>query len=534
MEQDVAVAEALIKLLHKNGIDTVFGVIGDTVFPLIDALGKQSNVKFYGASHESGAAFMASYYAKLTGKTGVCIAASGPGSANLVNGLADAYFDKVPVLAITGQVQMKKIGTNAKQYINQQVLIQGVSKSSELVTDAESVLPVVAKAISKAVIEHTVTHVSVPVDLFEQKVPKSKIPEVKMKDFIPWEDGYAEALEDAVMLLQSCQRPLLIIGKARQAWRKNFINIAEKLGAGIILAQQAKGTVSDKHPMVIGGIGEVYAPAFLNEADCVLLVGNASFETGFLPEAAKVIQVVDNHEDLNYSMINSWILGDIEQIIKDLSQHLVHKPNRDWHNKIIQEKKQLEKMIINQGQNKSTPIHPAYLMTTLNKAIPGDSILVCDIGGFIHWFDTYFQAEDHTVLVSSHWRSMGGGLPGALSACISQPCKKVISLVGDGGLLMSLGEIATAVKYQLPVTVVVANNHQYHLEKNKMEVKGLTPFGCDITVPDFATLAKAFGAEGRNVTEPQQLENVLREGISSDKPFIVDVHLERISLPFLK
>jgi thiamine pyrophosphate-dependent acetolactate synthase large subunit-like protein len=129
---------------------------------------------------------------------------------------------------------------------------------------------------------------------------------------------------------------------------------------------------------------------------------------------------------------------------------------------------------------------------------------------------------------------MGGGLPGALSACISQPGKKVVSLVGDGGLLMSLSEIATAVKYQLPVTVVVANNHQYNLEKNKMEVKGLTPFGCDITVPDFATLAKSFGAEGSNVTEPQQLENVLREGISSDKPFVVDVHLDQISLPFLK
>jgi pyruvate oxidase len=534
MGQDVAVAEALIKLLHQNGIDTVFGVIGDTVFPLVDALGKQSDVKFYGASHESAAAFMASYYAKLTGKTGVCIAASGPGSANLVNGLADAYFDKAPVLAITGQVQLKMIGTNAKQYINQQALMQAVSKSSELVTDAESVLPVIAKAISKAVIEHTVTHVSVPVDLFMQKVPKPKFPESEIKTSVLREDGYAEALEDVVALLQSCQRPLLIIGKAKQAWRESLVNFAEKIGAGIILAQQAKGIVPDRHPAVIGGIGEAYVPAFLNEADCILLVGNASFETVFLPGSARVIQVVDNQENLDYSMLNNWILGDVGQIIKDLSQRLGHNRNQDWHNKIVQEKQQLEKMIMNLGQNKSTPIHPAYLMTTLNNAIPGDAIIVCDIGGFIHWFDTYFQAEDHTVLVSSHWRSMGGGLPGALSACISQPGKKVVSLVGDGGLLMSLSEIATAVKYQLPVTVVVANNHQYNLEKNKMEVKGLTPFGCDITVPDFATLAKSFGAEGSNVTEPQQLENVLREGISSDKPFVVDVHLDQISLPFLK
>lgn len=534
MEQNITVAEVLIKFLQQNGINSVFGVVGDAILPLIDALGKQTDVKFYATSHETGAAFMASYYAKFTGKIGVCIATSGPGCANLVNGLADAYIDKAPVLAITGQVQMKKMGTKAKQYINQQALIQAVSKSSELVTDAGNLLSVVAKALTMAVNEHTVTHVSVPVDLFLHKVPNTKFPEVAIKDSSRWGSKFAAALEESVILLQSSQKPVLVIGKGQQAWREILMNLAGKLGAGIILAQQAKGIMPDGHPMVISGIGEAYLPAFLKETDCILLVGNASFEKKFLPGSANVIQVVDNHENLDYSLLTKGIIGDVRQIMKILSERLSSKQNQNWQDKITQDKQNLENMIKNQGKNKTTPIHPAYLMTILNKVIPENTVIVCDDGGFMHWFDTYFQAQEHIVLVSSHWRSMGGGLSGALSACIAQKNRKVIALVGDGGFLMSMGEIATAVKYQLPVIVVVANNQQYNLEKSKMESQGLTPFGCDLVVPDFVALAKAFGGEGRVVNEPEQLEIVLKESLASDKPYIVDVQIDKVSLPFLK
>lgn|GEM_PF-3560760 len=378
MEQNITVSEALIKFFKQNGIDTVFGVVGDTILPFVDALGKQTEVKFYATSHESGAAFMASYYAKLTGKIGVCIATSGPGCANLVNGLADAYFDKAPVLAITGQVQRKKIGTNAKQYINQQTLIQSVSKSSELVTDAANILSVVAKALIMAVSEHTVTHVSVPVDLFTQKVPNANFPEVAIKDSARWGSKYADALEESVMLLQSSQKPLLVIGKGQQAWREVLTNLAEKLGAGIILAQQAKGVMPDRHPLVISGIGEAYLPAFLNEVDCILLVGNASFETKFWPASAKVIQLVDNPENLDYLLLTKGIVGDVRQIMKVLSERLNSNRNQNWQDKIVQEKQNLENIIRVQVQNKTTPIHPAYLMTTLNKVIPEDAVIVCD------------------------------------------------------------------------------------------------------------------------------------------------------------
>ncbi|MDT3699747.1 MAG: thiamine pyrophosphate-binding protein [Thermincola sp.] len=533
MVQNITVAEALIKFLSLNGLNTIFGVLGDAVFPFFDALGKQTEIKYYGAAHESSAAFMASYHAKLTGKAGVCVATSGPGCANLINGLADAYFDQAPVLVITGQVQTQKLGTNAKQYINQQALMQAVSKSSELVTNADSVIPVAARALAKAVSEQTVTHVSIPVDLFTQRISDPKFPEIAAKNTAQWGSGYAAGLEDAVALIQSSRKILMMVGKGKPEWRKTFFDLAVKLNAGIILAQQAKGLLPDNHPNVIGGIGEAYAPTLLQEADCILLFGNASFEKRFLPAQAKIIQIADTQESIDYSIMTKGIVGDLRQIIKVLIERVDPDRNQNWLNKIECEKQNLDNLIRNQELNNTTPIHPAHLMTILHRVVPGDSVIICDVGGFMHWFDTYFRAQNHTVLLSSHWRSMGGGLPGAISACISQVDKKVIALVGDGGLMMSLGEVATAVKYQLPVCIVIANNHQYNLEKSKMEAQGLLPFGHDPAVPDFAVLARAFGCEGRVVSKADQLASALTEALGSSKPFVVDVHLNNATLPFL-
>lgn len=533
MEQKATVAKVLLQFFRENNIDTIFGVLGDAVFPLFDALGKETGIKFYGASHEGGAAFMASCYAKVTGKIGVCLATSGPGAANLVNGLADAYFDKAPVFSITGQVDTKKIGTNAKQYINQQSLMASVTKSSEIVTSIESIIPATAKALSTALNLATVTHLSIPVDLFTQDISMNMLPEVILQSITSLGSGRADELKSAIELLEAAQRPLIILGKGNLSPREEIINLAEKIGAGIIIAAQAKGVISDNHPLVIGGIGEAYFPAIIGEVDCILLLGTASFEAKFLPGSAKLIQVVENQDDLDYSLLATGVIGEIEQVVQGIAKELTKKINQSWRDKIASEKKQLEDLIWKQGENNKSPIHPAHLMTVLRKNLPEDSIIVSDIGSFMHWFDTYFQAENHQILISSHWRSMGCGLPGAIGANVGLKDKKTVALVGDGGLLLSLGEIATAIKYQLPITLVVANNHQYNLEKGKMESQGLVPFGYQVTTPNFAAIAEAFGGKGRVITEAAHLEGALQESLNSDDFYLLDVHLDPVNLPFL-
>jgi len=527
------IASKLLDLLLKNDVKIIYGVTGDTVFPFFDALSQKSEIKYIGTSHEAGAAFMASYQAKLTGKIAVCIAASGPGSANLINGLADAYFDKAPVLAITGQVSSEKIGLGAKQYINQQKMLQEVTYSSEQPTNSEAVLSVVARALEMSIVKKTVTHVSIPMDFFSQNSGVD-IPIIASTSIGKWGHGYTGLLEEAVPIMEKAQNPLIVLGEGNKELNNHIEKLADTLGAAIILSQQAKGIIPDEHPRVLGGIGEAYIPEILTEVDCIIQIGSASFEKKYLPTGINTIQIADDTGAIDYKETNLAVMGNHVDILQAILERIKPEDNKPWQDKIAQEKDKLRNMLREQRNNKTSPIQPAYLMAVLSELLPADSVIVCDIGGYIHWFDTYFQAMEQTILISSHWRSMGCGLPGALAAALNEPGKKVTALVGDGGMLMSLGEISTAVKYQIPVTIIVANNHLYELEKIRMEYQKLNPFGVDIHVPDFAALAKSFGAEGKKITNPDELEQQIKESLEIPGPVVLDVQLSQMPLPFIK
>jgi pyruvate dehydrogenase (quinone)/pyruvate oxidase len=529
------IAHQLLNFLQKNGIETIYGVTGDVLFPFFDALSQKPEIKFIGTSQEVNAAFMASYQAKLTGKIAVCVATSGPGTANLINGLADAYFDKAPVLAITGQVASPKIGTGAKQEINQQKLLQEVTYSSQQATSSDAVLPVVARALEMAIVNKTVAHVSIPMDLFTQTSEINiNMPAIAPgSTFTSWDNGFTGLLEEAMPILQNARNPLIVVGIGNKKLREQIEKLAESLGAGIIVTQQAKGIIPHDHPRVLGGIGEAYIPEILKEVDCILQIGTASFEKKYLPTGINTIQIADDTGAIDYKQTNLAVMGNIMDILKSVIAKVEPIENKSWQEKITQEKDKLRSMIGEQRQNKNSPIHPAHLMTVLSELVPADAVIVCDIGGYVHWFDSYFQAKDQTILISSHWRSMGSALPGALGASVSQPEKKVIALVGDGGLMMSLGELATAVKYKIPVTIIVANNHLYELEKIRMEHQGLIPFGVYIHVPDFAALAKSFGAEGKTITNPGELEPLITESLTAPGPVVLDVQLVQVPLPFI-
>lgn len=526
-------AEVLVEILKVNGVRHIFGVIGDALFPLFNVLGQQSDIRYFGAAHESGAAFMASYYAKITGRMGVCMATSGPGAANLINGLADAYFDSAPVLAITGQVETSKLGTGAKQDVNQQQLFQAVTARSKLVTSPESLIPIVTHAISIAAVKRTVTHVSIPVDLFNLSTTLPELHPVPQSS-TGWSVGFADLLEEALTEIEFSQRPLLLVGTADRRLKGKLIELAEKISAGIVLTQQAKGLIPDTCPSVVGGIGEAFNPRLISEADCILLLGSASYEQKFLPAGMKIIQVAEHSEELRFVHPAVNIAGDLRLTVKVLLERLSRKRNPVWQEKIEGARSERQSLIHAQIQNEEVPIHPAHLMIQLSSAVPKDAVIVCDIGSFIHWFDTYFTGEHQTVLMSVWWRSMGSGLPGALGVCTSEIKRKVIVLTGDGGLLMSSGELATAVKYNLPVTIIIANNGEYNLERTMMENKGLQPYGHNIEVPDFVKMAEAFGVHAKAVYEPAQLKKSLDQFLAWDGPSLLDVHLSKVNLPALK
>ncbi len=530
-----AVAYQLLNYLKSCGVEVLYGVTGDTIFPLLSAIGEQEEIKFITTSHEVNAAYMACYQAKLTGKVGICLATSGPGAANLVNGLAEAYFDKNPVLAITGQVSLKKLGTGAKQYINQQKLLGGVTESTELITDGEVVVPAIASALSRAVNYRTVTHISIPEDIFTQTMNNSDVPVVDL-EFMGEKRYLTGKFEEAVSNLQKTQKLLLVIGERVE--RGLIEELADKTNGAVIIAQQAKGVIPDKHPRVIGGIGQAYVPELLNEADGLFLIGSAPYEMKFLPPGLNTVQLSGYPEKIDYQRSNIPLIGEINVILKELLERIGNKEiqqpaHKTWMDRINQEKSGLKGIVDKQLKNKNNPIHPAHLMAVLSKTVSDNALIICDIGSFIHWFDTYFQAEKQMIMVSTNWRSMGSSLPGGLSACLHFPDRQIIVITGDGGLLMSISELSTAVKYKLPVKVVVANNYQYQLEKSRMEIKGLTPHGYDLKTPDFARVAEAYGVRGIKIEDAQELKNSLQDGIDTDGPVLIDVHLSQDPLPGL-
>jgi pyruvate oxidase len=527
------VAQALIGLLETAGVDTIYGVTGDAVFPFFDALAKQQGrIRFIGTTTEMCAAFMASYHAKLTGRIGVCVATAGPGAASLVNGLSDAYFDRAPVLAITGQVALNKLGTGAKQEVNQQLLFQALTTSSQLVTSGEAALSVIARAIQEALWQQTVTHVSIPEDVFHHAVPSSA-PVINPQALSGCGGGVTGNLDDAMCSLASAKQPMIVVGIRDPSLRELVESLADAIGAAIVLAQQAKGFLPDDHCRVLGGIGEAYIPAILDEVDRILQIGNTPFEMKYFPSTVGMVQLVPPTGTIDHGRTNQALVGNVRDSVQALVEGVKLTENPKWQEKIAREKEKRDRMIDEQRRNRAQPIHPAHLMTVLSDLVPPDAVIVCDIGSYVHWFDSYFKAQEQTVMISPHWRSLGAGLPGALAAVLQQPGKKVLALVGDGGLMPVLGEICTAVKHQVPVAIVVANNHHYEIEQVRMEHQGLTPFGVDISVPDYAALAASCGAEGRKATTSDELYAMLQESLACTGPTVLDVQVAQAGLPFL-
>ena len=528
------VADAILRMLAQTGVKSIYGISGDAIFPLLDAIPRQEAIKYYSPAHENGAAFMASYEAKLTGRLAVCTATSGPGTVNLLNGLADAFFDKAPVLAINGQVDTKKIGTNTKQYFKQLSVTENFSLFSEMVVSPQALVPVLAAAIETAVNSGTVAHVSVPRDVFLMPTEVTEKPVVKGKNQI-WGNGFAEMLETTVELLNSKTKPVILMGVKGEANGRAVCELAEKLGAAIVIAQQVMGVISYNKVRVIGGIGEGYSPEMLNQADCILIIGEAPYELSFLPESVPVIQITDKTANLHFGVIRYGIIGAPALVVKALEKRTARRSCDGRWSEMVAEERQIRRELINQDGNIAcTPIHPARVIAELNRFAAEDAIITLDIGSLIHWFERGFLASKQTVLLSSHWRSMGSGLPAAAAAKIAMPEKQVLALVGDGGLLMSMGEFLTAVRYNLPITVIVFRNGKYNLEKYKMLGQGMNPFGSEIPGLDYAGYAEACGAKGFRINDPEQLATVLPQALNCQVPAIVDIVTADVPLASVK
>ncbi|WP_066633755.1 thiamine pyrophosphate-binding protein [Desulfolucanica intricata] len=514
------VAQVILKALAAWGVKNIYGVSGDAVLPLMDALGKQEEIKFYSTASEQGASFMACGEARVTGKPGVCLSTEGPGALNLVNGVADAYRDGIPMLVITGQVETAKLSTNSKQYFDQQQLFAPITGLTSLLTRPESTVKMFKVAMEKAIGDNTPCHISIPGDIILSPAHDCDIP--PLSD--PSPPGISGNIEEAIETIGCCKKPVVITGKAALPFKDKILQLANRIGAGIIPALGARGIYPGTEKILLGGLGEAHIPPLLNQSDCVLLIGASPFEHKFIPSKVKVVQIDTRPQNLAHSLRPVPLTGDMALILERLLIGLTNTmPDTGWQEEIEKNHIAHLEMLGDDSKITEAPIPPRKVVSVLSDILPENAIIAIDTGEFMHWFDRGFVAKKQQVIISEHWRCMGGGLPFGLGARAACPDRTVVVLTGDGGFIMTMQEILTAVRYSLPVVIIIFNNSKYLLEKHRMQKENMKPFGVETAVPDFALFAKACGAEGIKVDKPEMLEAILGRAMVLRRPVVLDI-----------
>lgn len=531
-----SVAHAMLEQLHLWGVQRIYGVVGDAVFGLLDALATQEALTFIAVKHESVAAMMASAEAKLTGRLGVCIAQMGPGLANLINGMGDAFLDKAPVLAITGQAPLNQIGTSYKQYINQQELVQAISSYSRMAVHPDAVIDSLTQAMHISVLRRTVSHLSIPSDVFGMTTAMQPCKQPHIPAPFPSQDVWHQALS----LLQSAQQPMMLLGTGcARLTAESVQRLAETWGSGIAMGYGAIGVVPDDYPYLLNGLGEggnPYLTELFRRADVVLAVETSWWPDGLVPSTARVVQIASHQDNLEISIpMDLGVLGDAAILLRQLTEALrSHEPNQAWIQQILKCKHEWSALNENERNHSGSPIPPSSMIRIVEQNIAEDAVVTLDEGDSTLWFLRNFRAKHQRLLLSERWRTMGFGLPAALAAKLCSPQKEVICITGDGGLGMVLADMLTAARYGLAITVIVFNNGTLQMERDKMFMKGLQPAGTELTNPDFAKVAEACGWHAYRIGNIDQLEVVLKQSRTSSKPVLLDVLTAQVPYPEFK
>jgi pyruvate oxidase len=485
---------------------------------------------------ENAAALMASAESKLTGRLGVCLSTSGPGVANLINGLADAYTDGASVLAITGQVDTNKIGTDYKQYIDQQKLVGAVAGYTTLLTNPDALPKVMKKAMTLSLVQGTVSHISVPKDLFLQPV-KGEIYPYDAHLHQPLATP-GNVVHQAVQKLKAAKKPMILVGQGVKNVPHLAVQLAEKWSAGLITTQPAKKYIPNDHPLYCGGLGQAGSEAssdLLMDCDMVLILGATWWPEGYVPNHVRIVQVDQSPMNIGTNhQVERGVVGDMAHVLPLLLQELVAEHRTDWVNQIQAAKSEWKTRIEEEANRTGSPIPPQRVIKELSDTVADDAVIALDVGDHTLWFNRIFQNRNQDILISGTWRTLGFGIPAAIAAQIVHPSKQVVALVGDGGVAQTLMDFSVAVRNELPIVVIIMNNGKYAMETNRMKVEGLSKKGSILHNPDFAQMAEACGGKGYRVEDAEEIRGVIAQALKDRKPTIIDVKVDDTVVPHTK
>ena len=543
-------SELAVKVLEKNEVKYTFGVPGGHLLKLFDSI-KDSNLTPILTKHESGASFMATGYAQVSGKLGVCIGTVGPGATNLVTGVASAYMDSVPVMVLTAQVGNSAIGkgglqeaTGQGRTVDHVEIFDGLTKYSTLVNNGIKLNQSFNNAIKLALNGRPgPVHLDITADTFASEVDvDGKL--IKKINRIPM-SGPPSSIREAAETLAKAESPAILAGAGALDAYTELGELVDKYSIPIATTLRAKGVVPENHPLSLGIVG-LYGTNIANkylrsDVDVLLAVGTSfseftthTWDPRFQPDLALIHIDVDPWEiDKNYQSTVS-ILGDSQLTLTQLLAELEHMDVKQRNNDSLAKEKEQRHYFSDPAMNsEAVPIKPQRMMKSLRDALPEDTIVFGDIGNNLAWVEAFFQSrKPKTYYITSSLASMGYGVSASIGGQIAAPGRQVVCICGDGGFQMQGMEVVTAVNYDVPVKWFIMNNSTLGMIKDTQDVlfKG-RKFNTDFINPDYVKLAESMGAVGLRATKPDEIMDVTKEALDNGRPTIVDIVIDPDEAP---
>jgi acetolactate synthase-1/2/3 large subunit len=522
-------ADQLVKCLEAENVRYVFGLPGEETIEINEAL-RSSSIQFLTVRHEQAAAFMAGVYGRLTGRAGVCLATLGPGATNLVTGIADATFDRAPLVALTGQVDQRKLHKESHQAIDIVHMLEPITKWTARITRTSIIPEAIRKSFKIAELEKPgACHLELPQDIANEVA--SGGPLFRGVASVP--EPSLETLEKARRLIEGSRNPIILAGNGivRGRASKALGAFASKLRIPVAETFMAKGVIPADNEFSLFTIGlqaRDYVACGFDRADLVIAVGYDFVEyspENWNPNGDKQILHVDAsfaETDRSYAP-NLEVIGDINTTLTRLAEHLQPKAGnyvRTLRELVLSETKQ-------NANDTSFPVKPQRLVHDLREVLHADDIMVCDVGAHKLWIARLFPASaPNSVIMTNGLSSMGFALPGALAAKLLNPSKNVIAVCGDGGFLMSCQELETAKRLGLKIVVVIFRDNGYGAIKWKQMERYGHSSGVDFGNPDFQKLAESFGLEAYQVQSTKDTVPMLQKAMKADRAAIVEVPVD--------
>jgi pyruvate oxidase len=526
--QATTVSDVIMGNLAGWGVSLVFGIPGTSSLGLVDAVRKRPDMRYIVVRHEASAALAASAYNKLTGGLAACLTIAGPGATNLATGLYDAKEDSASVISLNGQVEVQYTGPGGFQEIDQDAFFRPVTVFNNTIADPKMTVPILEKALRHAVLDRGVSQVSVPNDVQKELLTaaycsrKSCIPDTNI---VPDESEMSRAAD----LMSRGKNPVIIAGWGSFPDGDLVLSLATRIKAPILTTFRAKGILPEENPWLVSVLGTVGSPearVLAQEADPLICLGVGFSKQTSVPLDRPMVQLDIDPVKLGKNPTSVSLWGNCHSVLPRFLEMVAQREDPEVLPRIAVLKEKIRERLDAEADPRAVPVRPPYIMKVLSDTIPEDAIISIDVGENGWWFGRNFRMKRQRFVMSGYLATMGFSLPGAIAAKLAHPEKKVFCITGDGGFAMAMAELVTAVKYHLPMVVVVLNNRELGMIRVEQQMEHYPNFGTDLLNPDFATYADACGGRGIRVMQPEELEPAIRKAMALDTVVVVDVETD--------